>query len=363
MVDLVVVGQDPGFGGGALAQMQAFLAGARSLGCSPELVYAPHPTLAARRLTPDRVEALRQIRWARRLAPRVREANSVWVSATLATHGLAAAVSGHRYACWIGTSLEEEWAARGVGLGRARRLGQTLNTPILRRLERRVITQAARVYATSPSSRTAVAAAGGIDEREVSILPIPVDVDDLTPEPDAIWRARLERPVLVFVGRADDPRKNIGLLLSAFARVHADIPGIQLLLVGRPPVVALPPGVSAVGEVESVADILRRATLMVLPSRQEGFGIVVAEALACGVPVVTTPCGGPEGLIRASEGGVVLSSFRDDELAAEIVKLVRDEDSLARMRVSGRRYVEQTHSPDAFTALLGEAMRELESGG
>ncbi len=361
--DLTVVGQDPGFGGGALAQMQAFLAGARSLDRSPQLVYVPHPTFSGRRITPDRLEVLRQLRGARRLAPGLRESRSVWVAATLATHGLAAARSGRGYGCWIGTSLDDEWDARAAGLDRPRRLVQKANAPLLRRIERQVLARARRVYATSPSSRAAVATAGGLDERDVLILPIPVDCDRLTPEADATWRARLASPELVFIGRGDDPRKNVGLLLTAFEQVRAEMPAIRLVLVGRPPSGQLPPGVTAAGEIDDVADVLRRATIMVLPSLQEGFGIVAAEALACGVPVVTTPCGGPEELIRASGGGVVLSGFTAAELAAELVRLLRDPDALGRMRSDGRHYVERVHSPDAFRALLDEALRELDDTG
>jgi glycosyltransferase involved in cell wall biosynthesis len=363
MVDLAVVGQDPAFGGGALAQMNAFLTGARSLGRSPELLYSPHPTLAGRRVTPDRVEVLRQVRWARRAAPSLREPRSVWVAATLATHGLAAANAGRPYACWIGTSLEDEWRARAVGLGHGGKLAQTVNAPLLRKIERRVLARAFRVYATSPSSRTAVAAAGDLDERDVAVLPIPVDLERLTPAPDAGWEERLARPVLIFVGRADDPRKNVGLLLSAFEQVRAEIPEIRLVLAGRPPTVPLPAGVRAAGEIVSVADVLRAATVLVLPSLQEGFGIVVAEALACGVPVVTTPCGGPEELVRASAGGVVLSGFEAEELASVLVRLVRDRGELTQMRASGRRYVQKAHSAEAFRAVLGEALREVDDAG
>ena len=99
------------------------------------------------------------------------------------------------------------------------------------------------------------------------------------------------------------------LLLAAWPEVRARIPGARLRLVGRPPGGTLPTGVEATNEVASVASELRQASLFALPSFQEGFGIVVAEALASGVPAVVTPCGGPEELIRESGAGTVLADF------------------------------------------------------
>jgi glycosyltransferase involved in cell wall biosynthesis len=123
------------------------------------------------------------------------------------------------------------------------------------------------------------------------------------------------------------------------------------------------PGVRSAGEVPDVAAVLRSATILVLPSRQEGFGIVVAEALACGVPVVSTPSGGPEDLIRSSRGGVVLESFDADELAATVTELLGDEVKLDAMRVAGRRYVESEHAPDRLRALLERAFRDVDGHG
>jgi glycosyltransferase involved in cell wall biosynthesis len=325
--------------------MDAFLDAARALGREPRLVYVPHPTFDGRVVTVDRVEALR----VRRGRPAL--AAPLWVVATTAHHALAAARSGLSYDAWIGTTLADEERGRTHGLRFSRRVAQGANAIPLRRLERRVLRGARRLFATSTWSRTTVAAAAGLPEDAIGILPLPVDVDDLTPEPDDRWRARLAQPVLAFVGRADDPRKNVRLLLDALPL----LPGARVRLIGDPPRGPLPPHVEATGRVDSIAEHLRTATLCVLPARQEGFGIAAAEALAAGVPVVTTPSGGPEELVERSGGGRVLSGWSPEELAATCRELLESPATLAELRREGRQYVVREHS----RARLRERLAEL----
>jgi glycosyltransferase involved in cell wall biosynthesis len=351
-VDLAVIAPDPAFGGGGNAQTEAFLAAARSLGRSPELLFAPHPFLAGRSLSIDRVEAFRHARWSRRLAPQVRAARSAWVVSTIAVHGAAAPRSGRPYSAWLGTSLADEWRGRAGAIPALRRSAYAISVPVLRRLEREVIAGAERVCATSEASRAGVAAAGGLDADAVAILPIPVDTDVFTPEDDDTWLRRLDAPVVAFVGRADDPRKNARLLLDAAPLLRTRVPDARLRLIGAAPAGPLPDGVEATGPVDSVAEELRTASLFVLPSWQEGFGIVAAEALASGVPVLSTRSGGPEELVRASGGGRLLDTYEPEELADAAAGLLGDGDTLARMRAAGRTYVEREHSPTRFRELL-----------
>ena len=352
---------DPRYGGGSLALMEAFRETALALGREPRLVYTAHPTLARRPFPPTPLpeegtparhrwfDAGNQLAAARRPVPAAR---SLWVVATHASYGAAAPRSGRRYACWLATGLEDEWAGRRRGLPLSRRLALRANAPALRRLERDVLRGAVRVYGISPSSRDSLAAAGA---ERTGVLPLPVDLSLFTPaEP---WPGD---PLLVFVGRADDPRKNVQLLLDALPILRRRVPGARVRLVGSPPA-ALPEGAEATGQVASVPEHLRDASLFVLPSWQEGFGIVAAEALACGVPVVTTPSGGPEELVRASGGGVGLDGWTPEELADTSAGLLDDPARLAAMRARGREYVAREHSPERLRMLLAEAFAELDA--
>jgi glycosyltransferase involved in cell wall biosynthesis len=370
MIDLAVVAPDPRFGGGGRYQTEAFWNASTALGRRPHLLSLGYRALADRDagsvLNGDRfvelvrgADGINQLIAARRIAPRLAAARAVWVVAPVASHGYAAARSGRVYAAWIGTSLRDEWSGRRHALGRARRTAYRLSARTLLRIERETLRGASRVYATSPSSRAAAARAGDLDPANISILPIPIDVEHFRPAPDAEWHAGLERPTIAFVGRADDPRKNVSLLLDAFAGVRRAVPAATLLLVGEPPAQPLPPGATATGEVDDVAVLLRRAAIFVLPSLQEGFGIAAAEALAAGVPVVTTPSGGPEDLVRESGGGVVLEGFAVDELETALLKLLGDGERLALMRAAGREHVVREHSRAQFERLLMAAFDAL----
>jgi glycosyltransferase involved in cell wall biosynthesis len=339
--DPLVLVPDPRFGGGGQAMIDAFVDGARALGRD------------AATLSPGYVrgvDSLNQLWAGWRLGDAARRATSLWVVAAAASYGAAALHTNRPYACWIATSLEDEWLARVGSLPRGRRLAHAANAPLLRRLERRVLAGAAAVFGISPASRDGLARAG--ERSDVDVLSIPVDIERFTPEPDDQWQSGLERPTVGFVGRGDDPRKNVRLLLDAWPLVRRAVPDARLVLVGRRPLGALPAGVETRGEVPDVAAELRTCALFVLPSLQEAFGIVAAEALACGVPVVSTPCGGPEDLITQSHGGRVTTGFEPDELAETVTRLLTNEPQLLALRRAGRAYVEVEHSPSRFRAQL-----------
>jgi glycosyltransferase involved in cell wall biosynthesis len=120
---------------------------------------------------------------------------------------------------------------------------------------------------------------------------------------------RAEVPTLYCPAALDDPRKQAALLLGAFARVRAARPDARLM-VERPRDAALAAalgdreGVEVVAAAHDDATLVaryRRARATVLPSRREAFGLVLAEALACGTPGVGAREGGiPE--VIASDG-------------------------------------------------------------
>jgi glycosyltransferase involved in cell wall biosynthesis len=184
------------------------------------------------------------------------------------------------------------------------------------------------------------------------LIPNGVPTDEYAPDPDtrAQWRqAHGIEPyatVLVHVGRFAPP-KNHALLIEAFAQVRSDAP-LYLLLVGggelenavREQVagLGLQGRVRFLGVRADVADILRASDVFVLSSRVEGNPMSVMEAMAAGLPVVSTAVGGVPELVREGVTGLLVPSEDAGALAQAMQALVDDPVRRQAMGAAARQH-------------------------
>lgn len=150
-----------------------------------------------------------------------------------------------------------------------------------------------------------------VDPSLVEIIPNGVDTHRFTSLP---FEQRLDQ--ILFVGSLID-RKGVGNLLQAFASVIKHFPGLHLILAGEGSqcaeykALACSLGISE--EVvftgsqtqEQVAEHMRKSKLFVLPSIEEGLGVVLLEALASGTPIVASNVGGIPDVVTETVGKLV----------------------------------------------------------
>jgi glycosyltransferase involved in cell wall biosynthesis len=96
--------------------------------------------------------------------------------------------------------------------------------------------------------------------------------------------------------------------------------------------------------IADLADLYRNALLFVLSSNEEGLGIVVLEAMASGLAVVSTNCGGPVTAIVEGRTGLLTPVGDIKAFAQAIEQLLLDPASRQRMGIEGRKVVEQRFS-------------------
>jgi glycosyltransferase involved in cell wall biosynthesis len=232
------------------------------------------------------------------------------------------------------------------------------------RCERLHVHRAARVLVTSRYSGECARRLYGL-EHSPTVVPELIDL--------ARWRRQLaafpaaaqsERFTVLFVGRFYR-RKRAGLLLEAAAALRGAIPNLEIRLAGNGPRNAawralaerleLQPTVTWLGDISraALAAEYNRAHLFCLPSVQEGFGIVLLEAMAAGKPIVAARAAA---IPEVAPHATLVEPESADALAAGILDLHDSPQAQAAQAAKGLAWVEQFDAP-LVARLFVEAVR------
>ena len=237
------------------------------------------------------------------------------------------------------------------------------------RMQKRVVRRLPRIMTVSESSARDVCGQMGARRSQLAVVPVGVDTALFRPIAGV---ARVPGRLLT-TASADVPLKGLVPLLEALAKVRTERHA-ELVIVGRPrpdsPLrstierLGLEDAVTVAGVVdaERLVELYAESELAVVPSLYEGFSLPAVEAMACGVPLVSTTGGAlPEVVGRHDETALLVPPNDPGALAAAIVRALDDSELRARLGEAGRERVVERFSwratAEATVAEYREAIR------
>ena len=260
-----------------------------------------------------------------------------------AVYGLGKPVALH---CATRAVIDRE--ARHRTVGGAAEMCRRVMTRIVDRVDRAALEGADAIQAMNPGLLDYARLVNVGRDKSIRLVPPGVDTSRFVPRGDR--DCRRDPYVLSVLSRLDDARKNVGLLLRAFAAAAERTDGpLRLVLAGfAGPDAAfwrdvdrhrLRSRVTVVhaADADALIALYQGAAAFALSSDEEGFGMVLVEAMACGVPVVSTSSAGPASILRDGVDGYLVPVGDAAMLGERLARLVSDEALNRRMGAEARR--------------------------
>lgn len=229
----------------------------------------------------------------------------------------------------------------------------------------------ARLICNAEEVRRVMIAKHDLPEHKVVVVPNAIDADFFQPAPEL----RDPRPTVVTIGRLVE-QKDHENLLEAFRTTLDRVPDARLLIVGNGPLkesieqsvrrhglessVELHPGTA------DVRPYLHRAWLFALSSGWEGSPNVLFEAMACGVPIVSTSVGGVPELIEDGRSGKLVPAHDARALSAAMTDVLLNGDLRESLGVAARTRILEHFTMEQLARrtekVLLDALKEREDG-
>lgn len=232
------------------------------------------------------------------------------------------------------------------------------------------LNRADEIIAISVALKTKILEVGAVESKKISVLFNGVDLDTFKVQSKKKARERLslpqEKKIILFVGNLVDV-KNPLLLIEAVCRLKRGKNGEYLFVIigegslkgeieNRISKYSLGEAVVMAGAKphEKLPVWMAAADCLVLPSKSEGMGVVLLEAMACGLPIIATRVGGIPEVITDGENGILITSNNVGELEKSIENLIDDERLRERIGKNGALFIKEknlTWQAEAFKTL------------
>jgi glycosyltransferase involved in cell wall biosynthesis len=218
-----------------------------------------------------------------------------------------------------------------------------------------------------------------VPSRKVVRIPFGVDMRRFRPDDEARQSMRrqwniADDEVVVGVAGHFGPEKGVDIAIGAFLAARRRQPNLRakLLIVGRGTseqteqmhALAQPAGdtIRFLGFRRDIERCFQGMDLLLHAPRQEAFGLVVAEAMASGLPVVATRVGGIPDLVREGQTGLLALAEQPDELGAALVRLVENEPQRKELAARALRVAAAEYSAELYARRHLELYHAILSG-
>ncbi len=220
------------------------------------------------------------------------------------------------------------------------------------------------IITVSGASRQDIVSDFGVNPSRVQVLHNGVDAHLFTPQPQ-IQRKPCQ---IMATASADTPTKGLHILLAAAAKLRTSHPRLGLTLIGRPKSggdterlvreLGLEAQVKWIKDADhrTIVQLYGESTLAVVPSLYEGFGLPAVEAMACGVPLVSSDGGALAEVV--GDGGVVVPAGDIEALTRALDSLLGDQGARDELGRAARARVEAHFSWDVCAQRLSEYYRQ-----
>tara|TARA_B100002019_G_scaffold39933_1_gene33474 strand:- start:1535 stop:2767 length:1233 start_codon:yes stop_codon:yes gene_type:complete len=204
-----------------------------------------------------------------------------------------------------------------------------------------------------------------LDKKNIHIIYNGIDTNLFRP----IFYKNKDPYKVIVTASSDQPVKGLKYLLLAFKKLTPKYPKLNLLVVGK---------LQSGGEIESLIfklDLEKKITFIhgisseslvehyalssiaVVPSIYEGFGLPAAEAMACGIPVISTNGGALPEIV--GEAGLIVPVKNSELIAYEIEKLIEDKSLREDLGLAGRKRIEENFSWDVTAEKVAQLYKSI----